>query len=251
MKITHVEAYEVFIPAADPPFVWRRGLLGSEATQGGLLRIGTDEGAEGLALSTRPGSGPVLKDLVDRVLRRDMVGQDPFNRELLWHRMWELDRTQEIALYLLGLPDVALWDLAGEVYSEPVWRLLGGARTELPAYASTTTFASVEQFLDVADQCLRLGYPAIKLHAFGDAREHADLCRRLREHVGDEVPFDVTTVPRASTCPTPSTGDEPSMRPVTSGTRSRSASSASPPTNGWPSGFVCRCWSARPPMGRT
>jgi L-alanine-DL-glutamate epimerase-like enolase superfamily enzyme len=189
VKITHVEAYEVFIPAADPPFVWRRGLLGSEATQGGLLRIGTDAGAEGLALCTRPGSGPVLKNLVDRVLRRDLVGQDPFNRELLWHRMWELDRTQEIALYLLGLPDVALWDLAGKVYSEPVWRLLGGARTQLPAYASTTTFASVQQFLDVADQCLALGYPAIKLHAFGDAREDADLCRRLREHVGDEIPL--------------------------------------------------------------
>ena len=116
------------------------GSWASEATRGGLLRVGTDEGAEGLALSTRPGSGPVLKDLVDRVLRRDMVGQDPFNRELLWHRMWELDRTQEIPLYLLGLPDIALWDLAGKVYSEPVWRLLGGARTQLPAYASTTTF---------------------------------------------------------------------------------------------------------------
>lgn len=42
---------------------------------------------------------------------------------------------------------------------------------------------------EVADQCLELGYPAIKLHAWGDARRDAELCVALREHVGDQVPL--------------------------------------------------------------
>ena len=69
----------------------------------------------------------------------------------------------------------------------PVHRLLGTYRDAIPAYASTTTFATVEEYLDVADQCLELGYPAIKLHAWGDARGDAELCQRLRAHVGPDV----------------------------------------------------------------
>ena len=37
------------------------------------------------------------------------------------------------------------------------------------------------------DQCLELGFTAIKLHAWGNVRRDAELCTRLREHVGDDV----------------------------------------------------------------
>ena len=51
---------------------------------------------------------------------------------------------------------------------------------EHPAYASTTTFGSVEQSCRGADQCLAL-LSRHKLHAFGDARKDAALCLALRE----------------------------------------------------------------------
>jgi L-alanine-DL-glutamate epimerase-like enolase superfamily enzyme len=51
------------------------------------------------------------------------------------------------------------------------------------------TFAATEEYLDAISQCLELGYPAIKLHAWGDAREDARLCLAVREHVGDEIPL--------------------------------------------------------------
>ena len=41
----------------------------------------------------------------------------------------------------------------------------------------------------MADQCLAAGYPAIKLHAWGDARRDAELGQKLRAHVGDDVPL--------------------------------------------------------------
>ncbi|MFD9739848.1 enolase C-terminal domain-like protein [Umezawaea sp. NPDC059074] len=190
MKITEVEVHRFAMRAADPPFRWRHGLGGSApAGTGAVLRIGTDEGAEGVALFARPGAAPVLEDLVDRVFRDELLGQDPFQREWLWHRVWELDRIEELPLPALGLVDVALWDLAGRVHEQPVWQLLGGFRTEIPAYASTSTFATTEEFLDVVDQCLDLGYRGIKLHAWGDARRDAALCLALREHVGPDVPL--------------------------------------------------------------
>jgi L-alanine-DL-glutamate epimerase-like enolase superfamily enzyme len=190
MRIAHVEGHRVRIPGADPPYAWRRGLLGGfPEREGGVLRIVTDDGAEGAALAPRPGAGVFLEDFVARVLREELTGADPLQREWLWHRMWEIDRTEELPIYVLGLVDVALWDLAGRAAGRPVWELLGAFRTEIPAYASTATFASTEEYLDVATQCLALGYPAIKLHAWGDAREDAALCLALREHVGDAVPL--------------------------------------------------------------
>jgi L-alanine-DL-glutamate epimerase-like enolase superfamily enzyme len=190
MKITHVESLRVRVPAADPPFRWREGLAGSApAGDGAVLRIATDTGAEGVAFFSRPGAAVMLDDLVERVFRPELIGADPFNREWIWHRVWELDRIHELPLPTLGLIDVALWDLAGRIAGEPTWRLLGGYRTEIPAYASTSTFATVEEFLDVADQALELGYRGIKLHAWGDADRDARLAVALREHVGDDLPL--------------------------------------------------------------
>jgi L-alanine-DL-glutamate epimerase-like enolase superfamily enzyme len=188
MKITHVETWSVMVPAVEPTFAWRTGLAGGfPAGERGVLRIGTDEGASGVAFAGRPGSGDQLKELVDRVLREELIGQDPLNREWLWHRLWEVDRIEELPLPLLGIVDIALWDLAARQYQVPLWQLLGGFRTELPAYASTVTFGSVEEYLDVADQCLELGYRAVKVHAWGDARADAALATALREHLGPGI----------------------------------------------------------------
>jgi L-alanine-DL-glutamate epimerase-like enolase superfamily enzyme len=190
LRITHVESFRVPLPGADPAFVWRHGLLGSSPDgEAAVLRIGTDDGATGVALATRPGMAAAVEDIVDRVLRDQLVGKDPLQREYLWHRMWEIDRTEELPLPVLGLVDIALWDLAGRMTSQPVWQLLGGFRTRIPAYASTVTFSSIEEFLDVASQSLDLGYQAVKLHAWGDARADAELATRLREHVGDSIPL--------------------------------------------------------------
>jgi L-alanine-DL-glutamate epimerase-like enolase superfamily enzyme len=188
MRITHVETYAVRIAGAEPTFAWRHGLRGAPPDgEGAVLRIGTDSGAEGVALAPRRGVGRILPDIVDRVLRDELLGADPLQREWLWHRIWELDRTEELPLYILGLVDTALWDLAGRVANQPTWQLLGGFRRSIPAYASTVTFATTEEYLDVVAQCIELGYPAIKLHAWGDARADARLSLAVREQVGPDV----------------------------------------------------------------
>ena len=103
--------------------------------------------------------------------------------------MWELDRIDRFPVGIFGLVDAALWDIGAKAAGLPLHQLLGSFRTEIPAYASTITYDTVEQFLDVADQCLDLGFPAIKLHAWGDARKDAALCLALRDRVGPDVPL--------------------------------------------------------------
>src|SRR5215212_8438454 len=169
MRISHVEVFAVPIAGTSPTFAWRQGLRGAPPDgEGAVLRITTDSGAEGVALAPRRGAGRILGDIVDRVLRDELVGADALAREWLWHRMWELDRTEELPLYVLGLVDTALWDLAGRVADQPTWQLLGGFRRSIPAYATTVTFETLEEYLDVITQCLQL-------------------CQRVREHVGPDV----------------------------------------------------------------
>jgi L-alanine-DL-glutamate epimerase-like enolase superfamily enzyme len=187
VRITAVDVVESPQPAYRPAFRWRDGLPGSEpATLGAWLAVRTDAGAIGYAYCPR---GRQLTDLVDRRLRAELVGADPTAREHVWHRLWELDRIERFPVSLIGVVDVALWDLAGKLASLPVHRLLGSFRDAIPAYASTVTFSSVAEYLDVADQCIELGFPAIKLHAWGRPRDDARLCEALRAHVGDDVPL--------------------------------------------------------------
>lgn len=187
MKITNVEVVLVENPGLSPATKWRQGLPGSDGPSiGGWLVIETDQGITGFASAPR---GLILKDYVDRRFRSELIGQDPLNREYLWERVWELDRIERFAPNMAHVVDVALWDIGAKQAGLPVYKLLGGFRDSIPAYASTVTFGSIEEFLDVADQCLDLGYPAIKLHAFGDAKKDAELCTRLREHVGDDIPL--------------------------------------------------------------
>lgn len=70
---------------------------------------------------------------------------------------------------------------------DPTLSIAGGYRSHLPAYASTVTFRTIEEYLDVADQCLALGFRAIKLHAFGEVARDGALAVVLRRHVGDEI----------------------------------------------------------------
>lgn len=169
MKITNVEVILVDRPAFAPAFVWRKGVPGSDGPiTTGWLVIETDAGITGFASAPR---GVILKDYVDRRFKNELIGMDPLQREYLWERAWELDRIERFAPNMAHVVDVALWDIGAKAAKLPVYKLIGGYRESIPAYASTVTYSSIAEFLDIADQALELGYPAIKLHAFGDAKK--------------------------------------------------------------------------------
>lgn len=48
-----------------------------------------DAGINGYCFANRAAQ---LKDVIDRGLRVELLGQDPLQREYLCHRLWEIDR---------------------------------------------------------------------------------------------------------------------------------------------------------------
>ncbi|GGI08685.1 enolase C-terminal domain-like protein [Egicoccus halophilus] len=169
----------------DPQFVWRRGMPGSgEISEVTVLSLHTDDGHVGYGTVSR---GVIGQDLIERRFKDIALGADPLLKERLWHEVWEVDRVEEIPLYAHGVLDIALWDLTAKLAGRPLYELLGGAQRRVTAYASTATYPSIEAYLDVADQCLDLGFRDIKIHAWGDVREDAALAHALRSHVGDDI----------------------------------------------------------------
>jgi L-alanine-DL-glutamate epimerase-like enolase superfamily enzyme len=150
-----------------------------------LLRVQTDDGIEGQVFAPK---GRIQMDLIERRIGPILLGQDPFNTEYLWERTWDIDRLEEFPLYTLGIADIALWDIKGKAAGLPVYKLLGGYRDRIPAYASTTSFDTEQEYLDVCSAALEVGYTSIKLHLRErDARSSARLCTAVRKHVGDDI----------------------------------------------------------------
>lgn len=190
MKITAIKCYVLEHRAGQPRFHWRRGLAGDgdgtlpgQPTWSALVKVETDEGIVGAASA---GHGHAVADLVSRRLKQ-LVGLDPLNTERLWREIWEIDRLEEIQVHQLGLLDTACWDIKSRKAGLPLYQLIGGNEARVPAYASTVTWDTMEEYERHLKASRDEGFRAFKLHAWGDAREDARLARNLRQWMGDEA----------------------------------------------------------------
>jgi L-alanine-DL-glutamate epimerase-like enolase superfamily enzyme len=172
-------------------FTWQVGRPGSgdgrapNRSYTCFLRLITDEGVEGHSLMPQ---GRIIMDLIERRVAGELLGKDPLQIEFIWERLWDLDRIEMFPLYLIASVDLALWDLKGKVCGLPVYQLFGGYRDRIPAYASTTSYDTEEEYLRVIDAALEEGYTSIKLHLrYRDVETNARLCRTVRKHVGDDI----------------------------------------------------------------
>ncbi|WP_116953469.1 enolase C-terminal domain-like protein [Jiangella endophytica] len=165
-----------------------------------LLVLRDSDGQEGYAVGQPEVLRPAqLRDHIAPLL----VGRPVFGREAILADVYRRQRGQQAHLpeRTICRIDVALWDLQARRLGQPVWRLLGGARPRVPAYASTMRGDDVpggltdpRAFADFAVALAERGYRAIKLHtwhpAYGeepDPRRDIAACQAARDAVGPRV----------------------------------------------------------------
>ncbi len=188
MKITNVKSY--LVEDIVKPFTWQVDRPGSgdgrdpRKNFSCVMVLETDEGISGYAKGPK---GRIMMDLVERRFSSDLIGMNPLNSEKIWEKCWDTDRLEEYPLYAMAMVDIAVWDIKGKKAGLPVYKLLGGYRDEIPAYASTTSYDTLEEYKDVVEASLSAGYPSIKLHLrYRDVKTNAKLCEKVREWVGDD-----------------------------------------------------------------
>ncbi len=158
-----------------------------------LTKISTDEGAEGYCF----GGSPATLDAV----RGAVVGEDPMNRERIWQRLRNFQRLNRNVFndQQISVIDQALWDLAGRYAGLPVYKLMGGYRDVVPAYASSMCGDNIpggldtpEHYADFAEACVAQGYRAFKLHTWmppygRDPKHDVAACAAVRQRVGPDI----------------------------------------------------------------
>jgi len=163
-----------------------------------LVRIRTDTGLEGIGEADS--SPEVVKAIVDAPfshniacgLRQILVGANPLDTGRLWHDMHR--RTMyfgrsSVTVTAMAAVDMALWDLKGKHYGEPIHRLLGGKRHErIAAYASILFGRDGRETSDIGRRWLEAGYRAVKFGWEPMGKSEAldiDLVRGARQGLGD------------------------------------------------------------------
>ena len=189
--ITDIKCYVVEEKDKAPRFNWRKGVPGGfgDGTPAELtpryayIRVDTACGVVG---SLRMNRGDSVASLVQRRLK-PLVGQDALMTEHLWRLVWEIDRIEEFQINQFGMLDMIAWDIKSKIAGLPLYQLLGGFQKRVPAYASTATWNSFDEYERHIKLCADLGFTSFKLHAWGDPKDDAELCRRLRKWAGDDA----------------------------------------------------------------
>lgn len=138
------------------------------------IEIETDEGVTGAAANY--GGGPFACAVIDEHLKRFLIGQDPFNIELIWDQMYRAMMPYGLggvtAMAISGV-DLALWDLMGKALGQPVYRLIGGATKEsIPCYITTHP--------DSVEHWKNRGFLGVKIAAPWGAADGLDGLRKMQ-----------------------------------------------------------------------
>jgi L-alanine-DL-glutamate epimerase-like enolase superfamily enzyme len=85
--------------------------------------------------------------------------------------------------------DMALWDVRGKALGLPLYKLLGGSRKAIPAYAGGVSlgYQDPKALIEEARKSLEQGYKAIKLRVGDSVKKDIERMRAVRKAFGDEL----------------------------------------------------------------
>jgi L-alanine-DL-glutamate epimerase-like enolase superfamily enzyme len=179
-----------------------------------LVEVETDQGLVGLGEASHLG-GPLssTKAVIDKELRDYLIGEDPRDIERLWETMYRRSYKHArggLLLAAISGIDMALWDIRGKMTNMPLWRLLGGFRRRVPAYAGPGMYAVGKGLKELAaefDGYAKHGFKAVKMKVGRNSdiemsplrvmtdrgqcevslREDLDRIRTVRDAIGPDV----------------------------------------------------------------
>ena len=187
MKITDVEpillSYEY---KPDEQWGWSGGEV--KVWHTALVRVWTDEGIYGLG---EMGTGHYIPEAARSIclfLKNTLVGQDPFEINVLFDKMYKLGANwgrRGIAMGVISGIENALWDLKGKALNLPVHSLLGGKfRKSIRTYASGGMEQPIPSLVKEVEGYLERGFTAVKIRGGYNAEKDVAKVKALRTELG-------------------------------------------------------------------
>jgi len=182
MKITAIHVYAVNLPVQGNAY--RMSMSELTALESTIVEIVTDSGLNGFgevcpvgpvyAAQSVKGARTALEEVAPA-----LIGLDPLQFETVYRAM---DAQITGLRYAKAAVDIALWDIAGKAFKQPVHALLGGgARYKIPSYYSVTVASPEETAARFAEKQAE-GYPRIQTKMGGrDFEEDLAAIRKVAE----------------------------------------------------------------------
>ena len=165
-----------------------------------LVEVETDEGITGWGECFGAGNIALAnKGIVQQVIQPMVLGMDPLDRDVIWHKVYNLMRDhgqKGMPLQSLSGVDIALWDIAGKVAGLPLYKMIGGAhRDKIDVYGygmmlrTESVDSLVARFTDEAAAIKGMGFKATKMKVGLGLRDDMRLIEAVRRGVGDDYRF--------------------------------------------------------------
>ncbi len=162
-----------------------------------LVEIETDEGITGWGECFGPGNIALAnKYIVEKVIQPLIIGEDPTNKEYIWHKVYNLLRDsgqKGMPIQALSGIDIALWDILAKKAKLPLYQLLGGkTNNKIPVYGYGMMLQkkSVEELCELfkteANQIKEKNFKAMKMKVGLGPKEDLKLVSAVREAIGDD-----------------------------------------------------------------
>lgn len=159
-----------------------------------FVEITTDDGVTGYGMTgdlQRFG----VKEFINRQLAPFLKGKNALETEARWQEMFlKFNPRYQTGAWssAVSAVDIALWDIKGKHYNEPVWRLLGGAKKKVPAYITFGLLEfSREQLVEFARRFAADGQDKFKMvvaiNNAEDTAEDAARVKAVREVIGEKA----------------------------------------------------------------
>ena len=185
MKITEIRLGSISVPLRVP---FKTALRTVTSVEDIILEIHTDTGAVGYGEAPPTGAvtghttGAIVGALKDHIIP-NLLGKEVDAFEDLMQLVQSCVHGNSSAK---AAADMALWDLYGQLYKLPVYKLLGGARKQLVTDITISVNEPEEMARDAATAIAR-GYDCLKVKVGADPTLDVARLRAVREVAGADI----------------------------------------------------------------
>ena len=186
MKISAVRATPLHLPVS----VSVSGRTKSTSLSICIVDVELEDGRIGTGM-TAITEEEVVGAIVNDIASHALIGMDALRHEQIWERLYWLltPRGQSgYASHAIAAIDLALWDLKGQILGQPCWRLLGGARSQVPVYATFGfAFFARDELAAAATGWVDRGFKRLKMTVGHHAMQRRDEPRPLADVITEDV----------------------------------------------------------------
>ncbi|MGE3160795.1 MAG: mandelate racemase/muconate lactonizing enzyme family protein [Burkholderiales bacterium] len=192
LKIAEIKAFPTSFPVP-PAHRVSLGIGTAIKRDAVVVKVTTAGGLVGWGESHHGRAHTAVAKLIETTLKTLIVGMDASDVVGVWKRIYDKQLASHgmgagACLAMSGI-DMALWDIRGKALGVPLYKLLGGARKGVPAYAGGVSlgYQPPAQLLEELRKSLEAGYQAVKLRVGDSVKRDLERIAAVRKACGDDL----------------------------------------------------------------